>query len=75
MSFAIPDPLLKTGHTYRSRWWSNADILSVLSHPAVLCRKFLESNYKPIKQSNPDVPFLVREASGTPARAFARFGK
>ncbi|KAI3493272.1 hypothetical protein L1887_42113 [Cichorium endivia] len=36
-------------------------------------RKFLESNYKPIKQSNPDVPFLVREASGTPARAFARF--
>lgn len=38
-------------------------------------RKFLESNYKSIKSSNPDLPFLVREASGTPARAFARFGK
>ncbi|EST07539.1 Ribosomal protein/NADH dehydrogenase domain protein [Kalmanozyma brasiliensis GHG001] len=36
-------------------------------------RKFLETNYQPIKSSNPDLPFLVREASGTPARAFARF--
>ncbi|EPQ26484.1 uncharacterized protein PFL1_05806 [Pseudozyma flocculosa PF-1] len=36
-------------------------------------RKFLETNYKPLKQSNPDLPFLVREAQGTPARAFARF--
>ncbi|PWN53309.1 putative nadh-ubiquinone oxidoreductase 10.5 kda subunit [Violaceomyces palustris] len=36
-------------------------------------RKFLETNYKSIKQSNPDLPFLVRESRGTPARIFARF--
>lgn len=37
-------------------------------------RQFLESSYKPIKKSNPSLPFLVREAAGTPARVFARFG-
>ncbi|UZJ51315.1 hypothetical protein CBS101457_000635 [Exobasidium rhododendri] len=36
-------------------------------------RQFLESSYKPIKKSNPSLPFLVREAAGTPARVFARF--
>lgn len=28
-----------------------------------------------MKKSNPNVPFLVREAAGTPARVFARFGE
>lgn len=32
------------------------------------------SNYPVIKQHNPDLPVLIREASGTPARVFARFG-
>ena len=26
-------------------------------------------------QANPDLPVLIREAQGTPPRAFARFGK
>lgn len=26
------------------------------------------------KQANPDLPVLIRQAAGTPARAFARFG-
>ena len=37
-------------------------------------RQFIQSNYQTIKQSNPDLPVLVREATGAPARAFARFG-
>ncbi|PWN89582.1 NADH dehydrogenase, alpha subcomplex, subunit 2 [Acaromyces ingoldii] len=36
-------------------------------------RQFVQSSYAPIKQSNPELPFLIREASGTPARIFARF--
>ena len=38
-------------------------------------RQFIQSNYQTIKQSNPDLPVLVREATGAPARAFARFGQ
>ncbi|KZP18520.1 Ndufa2, NADH ubiquinone oxidoreductase 10.5kD subunit [Athelia psychrophila] len=36
-------------------------------------RQFLLSNYPVIKQHNPDLPVMIREASNTPARAFARF--
>ncbi|KAF7303799.1 L51-S25-CI-B8 domain-containing protein [Mycena indigotica] len=36
-------------------------------------REFILSKYPTIKQHNPDLPVLIREASGTPARAFARF--
>ncbi|CEH14899.1 NADH:ubiquinone oxidoreductase NDUFA2/B8 subunit [Ceraceosorus bombacis] len=36
-------------------------------------REFLSSAYPAVKQANPDLPFLIREASGTPARIFARF--
>ncbi|KIM80129.1 hypothetical protein PILCRDRAFT_97997 [Piloderma croceum F 1598] len=36
-------------------------------------RQFIVSNYPVIKQHNPDLPVLIREASGTPARVFARF--
>ncbi|KAI0318068.1 Ndufa2, NADH ubiquinone oxidoreductase 10.5kD subunit [Amylostereum chailletii] len=36
-------------------------------------RQFIQSTYPIIKQHNPDVPVMIREASGTPARAFARF--
>ncbi|KAF7973358.1 hypothetical protein HWV62_783 [Athelia sp. TMB] len=36
-------------------------------------RQFVISNYPVIKQHNPDLPVLIREASNTPARAFARF--
>ncbi|WFD39597.1 uncharacterized protein MJAP1_002577 [Malassezia japonica] len=35
-------------------------------------RKFLETNYKTIKQNNPNLPFLVREAEKTPARLIMR---
>ncbi|KAJ6500158.1 thioredoxin-like protein [Mycena polygramma] len=36
-------------------------------------RQFILSQYPAIKQHNPDLPVLIREASGTPARVFARF--
>ncbi|KAJ6504148.1 hypothetical protein C8R47DRAFT_1174755 [Mycena vitilis] len=32
-----------------------------------------KGQYPAIKQHNPDLPVLIREASGTPARVFARF--
>ncbi|TIB78618.1 hypothetical protein E3Q22_02552 [Wallemia mellicola] len=38
-----------------------------------LSRQFIKSSYPALKQSNPHLPILVREASGAPARAFARF--
>lgn len=36
--------------------------------------EFVLARYNSIKQHNPDLPVLIREAEGTPARAFARFG-
>ncbi|KAL9709515.1 hypothetical protein Ac2012v2_007253 [Leucoagaricus gongylophorus] len=36
-------------------------------------RQFVLAHYSSIKQHNPDLPVLIREAKGTPARAFARF--
>ncbi|PFH47575.1 hypothetical protein AMATHDRAFT_151785 [Amanita thiersii Skay4041] len=36
-------------------------------------RQFIQTQYPVIKQHNPDLPVLIREATGTPARAFARF--
>lgn len=36
---------------------------------------FIQSSYPAVKQANPDLPILIREALGTPARAFARFGE
>jgi Mitochondrial ribosomal protein L51 / S25 / CI-B8 domain len=37
-------------------------------------RQFIASKYPVIKKHNPDLPVLIREANGTPARVFARFG-
>ncbi|KAF8625660.1 hypothetical protein AX15_005240 [Amanita polypyramis BW_CC] len=36
-------------------------------------RQFILTHYPLIKHHNPDLPVLIREAAGTPARAFARF--
>ncbi|KAF8956602.1 thioredoxin-like protein [Flammula alnicola] len=36
-------------------------------------RQFIVSKYPVIKKHNPDLPVLIREATGTPARVFARF--
>ncbi|OCH91770.1 NADH dehydrogenase alpha subcomplex subunit 2 [Obba rivulosa] len=36
-------------------------------------RQFISSQYPTLKQHNPDLPILIREAQGTPARIFARF--
>ncbi|KAI0339239.1 NADH dehydrogenase alpha subcomplex subunit 2 [Trametopsis cervina] len=36
-------------------------------------RQFISSTYPVLKQHNPDLPILIREATGTPARVFARF--
>ncbi|KAI6032665.1 NDUFA2, NADH ubiquinone oxidoreductase 10.5kD subunit [Pisolithus orientalis] len=38
-------------------------------------RQFVLANYPVIKKHNPDLPILIREANGTPARVFARFGR
>ncbi|KAG1175218.1 hypothetical protein G6F70_004298 [Rhizopus microsporus] len=38
-------------------------------------RDFVAKNYLTIKQANPELPILIREASGVEARAFARFDK
>ncbi|KAI8059626.1 thioredoxin-like protein [Gongronella butleri] len=38
-------------------------------------REFVEKNYTSLKQANPSLPILIREASGAEARIFARFGK
>jgi len=45
-------------------------------HPlSNLYSDFVAKNYVNIKKVNPELPILVREASGIEARAFARFGK
>ncbi|KJA21772.1 hypothetical protein HYPSUDRAFT_139971 [Hypholoma sublateritium FD-334 SS-4] len=36
-------------------------------------RAFIVSKYPVIKKHNPDLPVMIREATGTPARVFARF--
>lgn len=36
---------------------------------------FIQTSYPAVKKANPEVPILIREALGTPARAFARFGQ
>ncbi|BGP19375.1 hypothetical protein JCM10213v2_007464 [Rhodosporidiobolus nylandii] len=35
-------------------------------------RAFISSTYPSLKAANPDLPVLIREARGTPARAFVR---
>ena len=41
---------------------------------APVSRSFIQSAYPTIKRHNPDLPVLIREANGVPARIFARFG-
>ncbi|KZS87075.1 NADH dehydrogenase, alpha subcomplex, subunit 2 [Sistotremastrum niveocremeum HHB9708] len=36
-------------------------------------RQFVINTYETLKKANPDLPIMIREAKGTPARAFARF--
>ncbi|GAA5837041.1 hypothetical protein JCM9279_007740 [Rhodotorula babjevae] len=36
-------------------------------------RAFIKTAYPAVKQANPDLPILIREAHGTPARGFVRF--
>ena len=40
----------------------------------VFLRQFIANTYPVLKQHNPDLPILIRQAKGTPARVFARFG-
>jgi len=48
-------------------------LLSQTGASSAGARQFIQSTYPIIKQHNPDLPVLIREATGTPARAFARF--
>ncbi|GAA5866187.1 hypothetical protein JCM8547_007197 [Rhodosporidiobolus lusitaniae] len=36
-------------------------------------RAFIRIAYPSVKSANPDLPVLIREARGTPARGFVRF--
>ncbi|GAA5883125.1 hypothetical protein JCM16303_006104 [Sporobolomyces ruberrimus] len=36
-------------------------------------RQFIKSSYPAVKKANPDIPIMIREALGTPARGFVRF--
>ncbi|GAA6030983.1 hypothetical protein JCM8097_008968 [Rhodosporidiobolus ruineniae] len=36
-------------------------------------RQFIKTSYAAVKSANPDLPVLIREARGTPARGFVRF--
>ncbi|KAK0547344.1 hypothetical protein OC861_004207 [Tilletia horrida] len=47
--------------------------LSQIGEGSAGARQYLVKNYAAIKSANPDTPFLVREASGIPARLYARF--
>ncbi|KAI8393671.1 thioredoxin-like protein [Radiomyces spectabilis] len=38
-------------------------------------RDFVAKNYTALKKANPELPILIREASGAEARVFARFEK
>ncbi|KAI9249183.1 thioredoxin-like protein [Phascolomyces articulosus] len=38
-------------------------------------REYIAQNYTAIKKANPELPILIREASGVEARVFARFDK
>ncbi|KAM0750206.1 NADH dehydrogenase, alpha subcomplex, subunit 2 [Meredithblackwellia eburnea MCA 4105] len=38
-------------------------------------RAFIKQSYPAVKKANPDLPILIRESIGTPARAFARFDR
>jgi hypothetical protein len=37
-------------------------------------RNFLTKSYPTMKKSNPSIPIMIREASGTEPTVFARFG-
>jgi len=48
--------------------------ISTSNFLTIVHRQFVVSTYPTLKKHNPDLPILIREAQGTPARAFARFG-
>ena len=41
----------------------------------LIIRTFLQRSYPVIKKHNPNVPVLIREAFGVPARVYARYGE
>ena len=38
-------------------------------------REFIQQHYVQVKQSNPRLPFLIRECSGVEPRLYARYGE
>lgn len=38
-------------------------------------RNYITKNYSNLKSNNPNLKFLIREANGTQARVYARFGQ
>lgn len=45
-----------------------------LMQPPPLARTFLNRAYPTMKKNNPQIPILIREASGTVPKVYARYG-
>lgn len=56
-------------------WPPSTDCVADQGNPPLTTRSaFIKSSYPAVKKANPDLPILIREANGTPARGFVRFG-
>lgn len=69
----LPNRCCFCGYTVSTVQFISAN--SSLIEACTLPRQFISSTYPTLKQHNPDLPILIREAKGTPARVFARFGE
>lgn len=72
-SFSLSPELLLRAHG-QSPGLITTPCLVLTQRVQFLHSEFVLARYNSIKQHNPDLPVLIREAEGTPARAFARFG-
>ena len=68
--FVLPDWRSICGDEVRSL----AVLISTSNDVSRGARQFIASTYPVLKQHNPDLPIMIREAKCTPARVFARFG-
>lgn len=68
----LPDFTSLSRNAVRHAFHNQHMSMSLTDAPA--SRSFIQSAYPTIKRHNPDLPVLIREANGVPARIFARFG-
>lgn len=68
----LPDLASLSRHAVRYTLHNHQTCMSLTG--TTVPRSFIQSAYPVIKRHNPDLPVLIREANGVPARIFARFG-